>query len=187
MPTNRGELIVALACAIFAEACRPAPRARDEVVLDAACHARAGELAPRVKVTIRNETAQHVSMVVGFIVGNGDRLAQGLSLRLKPFDTIDEEEFGYLHPRYPAVAGWVDAWRLEVAAGRASDLEVDGSHFLSRRSFTRFSLSAGQGDLRVLLRGLGTPLWPGLQLTKEWTGTAASNPIRFPDGCTVSG
>jgi hypothetical protein len=110
--------------------CAPAPNHSGHVTLDAACGAPGGtDSGTRITVTIRNGTPSHLTIVVGVVLGSGDHLAEALSLRLTRPGGLDVERYGYAHPRYPGVAGRMDPWRLEVAAGRAASLDVDAQTF----------------------------------------------------------
>jgi hypothetical protein len=164
--------------------CAPAPNQSGPVSLDAACGAPGGtDSGTRITVTIRNGTPSHLTIVVGVVLGSGDHLADAISLRLKRPGGLDVEIYGYAHPRYPGVAGRMDLWRLEVAAGRAASLDVDAQHFLSTTSGRRFSV-AEEGELTVHLRGLDSKSWSGNQLGRPWTGIAESPPMRVPESCS---
>ena len=117
--------------------CAPAPNQPGHVSVDATCGAGGTDSGKRITVTIRNGTPSHLSMVVGVILGSGDHLAEAISLRLNRPGAVDVETYGYSHPRYPGVAGRVDPWRLELAAGRAAFVDVDAQHFLSATSGRR--------------------------------------------------
>jgi hypothetical protein len=151
------------------------------VSLDATCTANTvGETS--IKVTIQNGTANHLSVVVGVILGNGDRLADAISLQVTPLGAADAETYDYSDPRHPGVAGRMDPWRLEVPAGSLTYFDVDAGHFLSPRSGRRFS-AAIRSDVRVRLRGLGSQ---GHELSRPWTGTVESQPLRMPESCQSS-
>ena len=169
-------------CVSVLGGCAPAPNQSGHVSVDAACGAGGTDSGTRITVTIRNGTPSHLSMVVGVVLGSGDRLAEAISLRLKRPGGVEVEIYGYPHPRYPGVAGRVDPWRLEVAAGRAGSLDVDARHFLSTTSGRRFSV-AEEGELTVRLRGLDSTSWSGNQIGRLWTGIVESPPMRVPESC----
>lgn len=153
--------------------------------MDAACAAGGPDSGTRITVTIRNGAPNHLPMVVGVVLGSGDHLAEAISLGLKRPGGLDVETYGYAHPRYPGVAGRMDPWRLEVAAGRTAslELEVDAQHFLSTTSGRRFSV-AEEGELTVRLRGLDSKSRSGDQLGRPWTGIVESPPMRVPESCS---
>ena len=149
--------------------------------MDAACAAGGTDSGTRITLTIRNGTPSHLSMVVGVVLGSGDRLAEAISLRLKRPGGVGVEIYQYSHPRYGVVAGRMDPWRLEVAAGHAASIEVDAQHFLSTTLGRRFSV-AEEGELTVHLRGLDAT-WSGDLLGRSWTGIVESPPMRVPESC----
>lgn len=160
--------------------CAPAPNQPGHVSVDAACAAVGTDSGPRITITIRNGTPNHLPMVVGVVLGNGVHLAEAISLRLKRPGGVGVELYGYADGRYPGVAGRLDPWRLEVAAGHAASIEVDAQHFLSTTSGRRFSV-AEEGELTVRLRGLE---WSGDLLGRPWTGIVESPPMRVPESCS---
>jgi len=148
------------------------------ISLEAACSANSvGQTS--IKVTIKNGTADHLSVGVGVILGNGDRLADAVSLEVTPLGAAVPETYDYSDPRHPGVAGRMDPWRLEVRPGGWTYFDVDAGYSLSPSSGRRFS--AIGGDVRVRLRGLGSQ---GHELSPAWTGTVESEPMRMPDSAS---
>jgi len=149
------------------------------VTLDATCTS-VGQT--RIRVTVHNGTANHLSVVVGAILGNDERLANAVSLQVTSLGAADAETYSYSDPRHPGVAGRMDPWRLEVPPGGLTYFDVDAGHFLSPRSGRRFSPATG-GDVRVRLRGLSSQ---GHELSRPWTGTVESQSMRMPESCQSS-
>jgi hypothetical protein len=172
-----------VAAVVGISGCTSAPAHSGHVSLDAACHGSSHGAGPHIKATIRNGTLQHLSIVAGIIVGDGEHLAQALSLVLKRPEMTEGEMYGYAHPRHPGVGGRVDAWTLELFPGGSASLDVDAQHFLSAKTGKRFLGAAERGNLTVLLRGLDSRPWPGLDLARPWTGVVESPPIRLPESC----
>ena len=172
---------VGLVCVLVLGGCAPAPNQPGHLSVDAACAAGGTDSGTRITLTIRNGTPSHLSMIVGVVLGSGDRLAEAISLRLKRPGRVGVEIYGYSDRRYPGVAGRLDPWRLEVAAGHAASIEVDAQHFLSTTSGRRFSV-AEEGELTVRLRGLDAT-WSGDLLGRSWTGIVESPPMRVPESC----
>jgi hypothetical protein len=173
---------VGLVCVSVLGGCAPTPNQPGQVSVDAACAAGGTDSGTRITVTIRNGTPSHLSMVVGVVLGSADHLAEAISLRLKRPGDVGVEIYQYSHPRYGVVAGRMDPWRLEVAAGHAASIEVDAQHFLSTTSGRRFSV-AEEGELTVGLRDLDSKSWSGNQLGRRWTGMVESPPMRVPESC----
>lgn len=178
--TNTGR-VICLFCACVLSSCTRVATESGHVSLDVTCTAkRAGQTS--IMITIQNGTADHLSVVVGVILGNGDRLADAVSLQVTPPGAADADTYNYSDPRHPGVAGRVDPWRLEVPPGGSAYFDVDPGHFLSARSGRRFS-TAIRGDVRVHLSGLGSQ---GHELSRPWTGTLESQPMRMPESCQSS-
>ena len=177
--TNAG-WVVGLLCAWVLSSCTRVAIESGRVSLDAACTANStGQTS--IKVTLLNGTADHLSIVAGVVLGNGDRLAEAVSLRLKAPGAAEVETYGYSDPRHPGVAGRMDPWRLEVPAGGSTSFDVDARHFPSPTSGRRFSTEV-RGDVRVRFRGLGSNSWAD---RRPWTGTVESEPMRVPESCHV--
>jgi hypothetical protein len=173
--------MVCLLCVFVLCSCTGVATESGHVSLDATCTANsAGQTS--IKVTIKNGTADHLSVVVGGILGNGDRLAYAVSLQVTPLGAADAGAFDYSDPRHPGVAGRMDPWRLEVPPRGLTYFDVDAGHFLSPRSGQRFS-TARRADVRLRLRGLGSE---GHELSRPWTGTVESQPMRMPESCKSS-
>ena len=153
--------------------------------LTAACRTAAGG-ETRVIATLRNATPEHVSVVAGAVLGNDERLAFGLSLRVRRAGATAPEEYVYSDPRYAGVGGRLVPWRLELPAGATAILDVKVSHFLSPTSGRRFD-AAEPGVVSVRFRGqdTGSP-WPGLGLGRPWTGVVESDPIDMPRACEIA-
>ena len=123
------------------------------------------------------------SVVVGFILGNGERLADAVSLTFQAPGKAEVETYTYSHPRHPGVAGRVDPWLVEVPARGLASLDLDAQHFLSPRTGRRFS-TWERGEVSVRLRGLGHTPWPGLRgLGRQWTGVVDSDLFHVPKSC----
>src|SRR5262245_50721937 len=115
--------IVGLLCASILSGCTRVATESGHVGLDAACSVnRAGQAS--FKLTLRNGTADHLSIVAGVILGDGDRLAEAVSLQLAPLGVADVETYGYSDPHHPGVAGRMDPWRLEVPPEGSTSFEV---------------------------------------------------------------
>lgn len=169
-----------VAAVLCTGACTGPAASSGQVVVEAVCSQRG--FGSRIGIAIRNQTNEHVSILVGFILGNGDQLPQAISLRFKRLQANEPDNFGYSHPAYAVVAGRMDPWLLELGAGRSFTFEVPAHHFLSREG-DRLSTSRHRGEATVVLRGLEFESWPGLKPTGLWTGFAESAPIRVPGDC----
>lgn len=172
--------IACLFCASALNSCTRVATESGHISLDAVCTANSvGQTS--IKVTIKNGTADHLSVAVGVILGNGDRLADAVSLQIAPVGAADPETYVYSDPRHPGVAGRMDPWRLEVRPGglRMSTLTRDTFYRPGQGDASRQL----EGDVRVRLRGLGSQ---GHELSPAWTGTVESQPMRMPDNCKSS-
>lgn len=169
-------------CASTLVACAGPATGPGQMDLTAACRTAAGG-ETRIIATLRNATPEHVSVVAGAVLGNDERLAFALSLRVRRAGATALEEYVYSDPRYAAVAGRLAPWRLELAAGATAILVLEARHFLSPTAGRRFDATE-PGVVSVRFRGqeTGSP-WPGLRLSRPWTGVVESGPIRIPDAC----
>lgn len=181
MHGTSARFVGALICAAVSNGCAGAARQPGHVSLDAACTV-SGNGQARINVTFLNGSAEHVSIVVGVVLGDGDHLAEALSLRLKTPGAVESETYGFSHPRHPGVAGRMDRWRLEVPSGGLTSLVVDAQHFLSPTSGRRLS-GEERGELSVRFRGLNSKSWAGHELSRPWIGIVESEPIRVPESC----
>jgi hypothetical protein len=155
------------------------------VDLQAACFLTAGASSPRLKFTISNGTAQHLSIPLGYIRWEDEQCLSALSLRLKRSGRHDEEPLVSMQPGCGPIAGRADPWRLEMMPGGRTTLQFDGTHFMSQRSWTRLSLE-DRGQLKVVLRS-GGGRKGNYAPVPAWTGLAESNWVRFPEDCASGG
>jgi hypothetical protein len=89
---------VGLVCMVLG-GCTPTSRQPGDVSMDAICGAGGTDSETRITVTIRNGTPNHLSLVVGVVLGSGDQLAEAISLRLKRPGGVGVERYQYSHPR----------------------------------------------------------------------------------------
>jgi hypothetical protein len=184
-PDSPRKFVIWVAAAAAAlSSCTSGATSSGLVSLEATCEARGNKSGPHFRITIVNGTAQHLSIGLGSILGNGDRLAQALSLRLRQPGSTGEVTFSYADARHAGVAGRVDPWLIESLPGSRMVVEVAGEHFLSTGPHWRRFSFAERGEVKVVLRSLGSKPWPGPEVPTSWTGVVASPWLRFPDGCT---
>jgi len=172
-------------CASTLVACAGRATNPGQMDLTAACRTAAGG-ETRIIATLRNATPEHVSVVAGAVLGTDERLAFALSLRVRRAGATALEEYVFSDPRYAGVAGRLDPWRLEMAAGAAAIFDVEARHFLAPTSGRRFD-AAEPRVVSVRFRGQdpGSP-WPGLGLGRPWTGVVESEPLDMPRACEIA-